>query len=203
MGYHLAGHEVFGVDIKPQPDYPFAFQQADAVTYPLEGFDIIHASPPCQRFTRARHVKEAQGHPDNTVDLLTPMLRRLQASDVKFIVENVPGSPMTSDVMLCGSMFDLRVRRHRNFMTNIVFPEPPLCNHKKQGKPVGVYHRMGDTVQGKSTKTGKWVVGGSTAKNIEEAREAMGIDWMKWPQLKESIPPAYTKWLGEHMNGVT
>jgi DNA (cytosine-5)-methyltransferase 1 len=80
-----------------------------------------------------------------------------------------------------------------------------LCNHKEQGKPVGVYGAMGDQPQGVDKTTGKYVYGGRVAKSIEEAQEAMGIDWLKWQALKESIPPAYTKFIGkqirDHLNG--
>lgn len=209
MGYHQAGFEVVGIDIKPQPNYPFEFILADALE-PLryayaadrgdsfvDDFDLIHASPPCQGFTRARKLMEAQGRSSKKgVDLLTPILPLLRASGLPYVVENVPGAPMRQDVVLCGSMFGLKVRRHRWFQSNLPLYAPGPCEHKKQGKPVGVYHSMGDTAQGRDSKTGRWVVGGSTAKTLEEAQEAMGIDWMPWTSLKESIPPAYTRWLG-------
>lgn len=173
----------------------------DGEPWALDDFDLIHASPPCQGFTRAAKLREAQGGKTKkgAVDLLTPTLRLLDAIGKPYIVENVPGAPMRKDIVLCGSMFGLKVRRHRWFQTNlpIIATAGELrCDHKKQGKPVGVYHVMGDTAQGLDKKTGRWVVGGSTAKTIEEAQEAMGIDWLPWNPLKEAIPPAYTEWLG-------
>src|SRR5678815_3968779 len=103
MGYHRAGFEVVGVDIKPQPHYPFEFHQADAMTFPLEGFDAIHASPPCQAFCDLKDMHNAKQH-DN---LLTPIRKRLAESGVPYVIENVRGAPLDGKLRLCGSMFDL------------------------------------------------------------------------------------------------
>ena len=195
VGYHRLGFEVVGVDIAPQPEYPYEFHQADAMDYPLDGFDAIHASPPCQAFSRVSLLAEHQGRKRSTVDLLTPTRPRLQASGLPYVIENVKGAPL-SGLMLCGSMFNLKVRRHRIFESNILLPPPARCRHKEQGKPVGVYGSMGDTVQGTDKATGRWVVGGTTAGTIAEAQDAMGTPWMtRWSSIKEAIPPAYTEWI--------
>lgn len=200
MGYHRAGFDVVGVDLDPQPDYPFEFIRADAMTFPLDGFDAVHASPPCQAFSRAALLAERQGGTVSKVDLLTPTRPRLVAAGVPYVIENVAGAPLTADALLCGSMFGLKVRRHRVFESSASLSDPGPCRHKEQGKPVGVYGSMGDTVQGVDTATGRWVVGGSVARTVEEAQEAMGIDWMgRWADIKESIPPAYTEWIGHSL----
>ena len=184
-GYQLAGFHVTGVDIRPQPHYcGDSFSRADAMTFDLDGFDAIHASPPCQAYTRARHLRKAQGGETQAPDLLAPIRERLAEHGVPYAIENVPGAPMTG-VVLCGSMFGLRVRRHRIFEATVPIIAP-ACRHKEQGKPVGVYHVMGDKIP----------CGGHTAKTLEEAQAAMGIDWMAWKELKESIPPAYTELVG-------
>jgi DNA (cytosine-5)-methyltransferase 1 len=175
---------VVGVDINPQPHYPFEFHQGDAMTWPLDGFDAIHASPPCQLFSRAGKLRDAQGGKASSVDLLTPTLERFTELDVPWVVENVPGAPLEG-VTLCGSSFGLKVRRHRVFASNVLL-SAPACRHKEQGRPVGVYHVMGDDIP----------QGGRTARTLAEGQEAMGIDWMPWRFLKEAIPPAYTEHVG-------
>lgn len=187
MGYHRAGWEVVGVDIKPQPRYPFDFVQADAMTFPLDGFDAIHASPPCQLFSRAGRLREAQGGKPSSLDLLTPIRPLIQATGLPYIIENVAGAPLEG-VFMCGSSFGLGVRRHRIFESDLLLLGAP-CQHKDQGRPVGVYHVLGDEVPH----------GGKTAETLEQAQEAMGIDWMEWHELKESIPPAYTEHLGRQL----
>ena len=117
-----------------------------------------------------------------------------------YIIENVPGAPLIDPVVLCGSSFNLKVRRHRQFESNQTLIGLP-CDHKTQGRPVGVYGAMKDNPKGVDRKTGKMVYGGRTATNIEEAREAMGIDWMLWGDLVEAIPPAYTHYLGKQLMG--
>lgn len=197
MGYHRAGFEVIGVDIRRQPNYPFEFHQADAMTWPLEGFDAIHASPPCQAYSRASLLAAHQGNARSTVDLVAPTRERMPAT-VPWVIENVEGAPVPG-LMLCGSVFGLRVRRHRLFETSVWIGGPGACQHAAQGKPVGLYGRMNDTVQGASA-SGRWVRGGTTAATLEEAQAAIGIDWMpRWSELKEAIPPAYTEWIGRQL----
>lgn len=188
MGYHLAGHEVIGVDIKPQPRYPFDFYQVDALeTFPVSRyFDVIHASPPCQKFSITANLARAQGKRASEVDLLTPLRPLLEASGLPYVIENVKGAPLLNPTVLCGSAFGLRVRRHRLFETNFPLQQPEPCQHKRQGKPVGVYYSIGDSIP----------KGGTTATSLEDAQEAMGIDWMTWAELKEAIPPVYTQWIG-------
>jgi DNA (cytosine-5)-methyltransferase 1 len=202
MGYHQAGYEVTGVDIKHRAEYPFEQITGDAMEMLkdkefLSQFDVIHASPPCQVFTRARHLMKAQGNETSKPDLVAATREALIEWGGIYVMENVPDAPMDG-VILCGSSFGLKVRRHRIFESNMELQTLP-CNHKEQGKPVGVYGAMGDQPQGVDKSTGKYVYGGRVAKSIEEARDAMGIDWLKWQALKESIPPAYTKFVGEQI----
>ena len=111
MGYHRAGFEVVGVDINPQPNYPFAFVQGDALNPPvdLQSFDVIHASPPCQRYSSAVLIKNRSKHPNYIQQVRT----MLQASGKFYVIENVPGSPLKNPMKLCGTMFVLNVVRHR------------------------------------------------------------------------------------------
>lgn len=197
MGLKNAGFEVTGVDISRKEEYPFHFILKDATQLEisfLKEFDFIWASPPCQLFTIAGNLREAQGKKTNKLNLMPQTRQMLEEAGVPYVIENVPKAPMRKDLMLCGSMFDLKVRRHRIFEMNFTIPQPK-CDHKKQGKPVGVYHVMGDTCKGISSKTGKLVIGGSTAKTLKEGQDAMGIDWMKWNTLKESIPPKYSEYI--------
>lgn len=202
-GYVQAGFDVTGVDNRTQPSYPYTFIQGDALEILrdrafLQQFDLIHASPPCQAHTRAKHLREAQGGKCRYTDLLTPCLQLLRECGLPWVVENVVGSPgMEGAVVECGSAYGLKVRRHRLFLASF-----PLvgsgCKHKEQGKPIGVYHVMGDTCKGISSKTGKLVIGGSTAKTVEEGRFAMGVGRaISWNELKEGFPPAYTRHVGE------
>jgi len=188
MGYSQAGFdEIVGIDIKPQKHYPFEFIQGDALDLrrgDLAGFDLIHASPPCQAFTRARHLRAAQGGETQALDLLMPTRELLSGHE--FVIENVPGAPLRAPAVLCGSAFGLRVRRHRCFETTFPLTGTTYA-HKEQGRPVGVYHRMADDIPH----------GGRTARTLEEGQAAMGITWMPWDELKEAIPPAYTKYIGE------
>ena len=192
-GYQLAGFEVVGVDIKKQKRYPFEFIQADCLELMkdmdfLRSFDVIAASPPCQTHSITQHLRNAQGRSTDKVDLIPQTREALIASGKPYVIENVPGSPLINPIQMCGSHFGLKVRRHRRFESNLPIVGSP-CDHKSQGKPVGVYGSMRDEIP----------KGGHTAKSIEEAREAMGIDWMIWGELVEAIPPVYTKEIGKQL----
>lgn len=204
MGYALAGFDVTGVDIVKKRDYPFKQIKADCLEIVkdidfLRSFDFIHASPPCQAHSRAAKCSWGEISKVNHI----PIIREyLEKSGVPFILENVEGSPLNAPIKLCGSMFDLKVRRHRLFESNLSLKCDLTCDHKKQGKPVGIYGSMGDTVKGVCKTTGKVVYGGSTANTVEEAREAMGISWLNWRDLTQAIPPAYTHYLGIQIMGL-
>ena len=152
MGYHRAGFEVVGVDIKKQKRYPFEFIQADALEVLadkdfINGFDVIAASPPCQTHSITQHLRNAQGKTTTKLDLIPETREALQAWGGKYIIENVPGAPLINPVTLCGSSFGLKVRRHRQFESNLVLTGLP-CDHKTQGKPIGIYGSMRDEIPG-------------------------------------------------------
>jgi DNA (cytosine-5)-methyltransferase 1 len=200
MGYHQAGFEVTGVDIKNQKRYPFTFIQKDAIEVLkdvefLSQFDVIAASPPCQTHSRTKHLRDAQGGTTTKLDMIPETRELLINSGKLYVIENVIGAPLINPILICGSSFGLKVRRHRIFESNVELVGS-VCKHKEQGKPVGIYGSMNDTAQGMDKATGKYVIGGSTAKTIEEAREAMGIDWMIWKEIVETIPPVYTNHIG-------
>lgn len=176
-GYQRAGFYVIGVDVKAQPNYcGDEFVQADFLTFPLEGAQAVHASPPCQAFTSAR-VIHGREHPD----LLTPTRERLKAWGGPWVIENVPGAPMRKDVVLCGSMFNLRVIRHRWFeLSHARFELMPSCTHRSD--IVSVFGHGGHIYHG-----------------VKDWREAMGIDWMTRDELAQAIPPAYTEWIGDRL----
>ena len=192
MGYHRAGFKVVGVDINPQPNYPFEFHQADALGYPLDGFDIIHASPPCEA-----HSRITGRHRGNHRDLIPATRARLTASGRPFVMENVEGAPLKNYFVLCGSMFGLNVRRHRLFECSHLILTP-TCNHSAQ---TGEYYSL----CWKNRKAGKKSPVVGVYGNINYAGEfelrcdAMGIDWMTNAELVKAIPPAYTEFIGKKL----
>jgi len=192
MGYYRAGFEVVGVDIEPQPHYPFEFHQADALTFPLEGFDAIHASPPCQAYSSLRHLgkQSAQNHKD----LVAVVRESLEGVGLPWIMENVQGSPLLNPLVLCGSSFGLGVRRHRLFESNLLLFGTP-CDHRSRSRPVAVY---GDHPE-QSQANAKFRI--NRAHTLQMGQEAMGIDWMPWRALTQAIPPAYTEFLGRQLIG--
>lgn len=186
MGLHLAGFDVTGIDIEPQPRYPFHFIPGDALTVDLSGYDLIWASPPCQRYTSLRSVFDASRY----MDLMAPTRQRLLASGVPWIIENVPGAPMRGDVMLCGAMFGLRSYRHRLFETSWpITLQPPHPRHVIRVNRRKVNRRVHWDAGGFVTVVGD--IGSYVGP------EAMGIDWMTGAELSQAVPPAYSHWLGE------
>ena len=197
MGYSLAGFDVTGVDIAAQPEYPFAFIQGDALQYAKKHgheFDLIHASPPCQHFTKYNNCRKDLK--ERYEDLIEPTRQVLIEIGKPYVIENVVGSPLLNPVTLCGSMFGLDVRRHRLFESNFKIL-PPKCNHKlwqPNRYPGGrSRERGGARVLCRGTvEVGRWNI------PIQTQQVAMGITWITdLRKLSESIPPAYTKFIGE------
>lgn len=189
VGYHRAGFEVVGVDIKPQPHYPFEFHRADALEYPLDDFDAIHASPPCQAYSA---MTKKWGRSADHPDLIARVRDQLEATGRPYVIENVEGAPLWNPLMLCGTMFDLRsgeyrLRRHRLFEAGGGFTldwAPAPCAHL--GPALPVYGHAG----GRSKRDGL------TFPGTDAWREGMGIDWMTGGEMAEAIPPVYTEWIG-------
>jgi DNA (cytosine-5)-methyltransferase 1 len=211
-GYSRAGFDVVGVDIKPQPNYPFEFHRADALDVldlmakgwtwaPLRPgrFAAIHASPPCQAYSVLRRANPGAEYPD----LIEPTREHLEASGLPWVIENVPGAPLRYSVVLCGSMFGLgagkrQLRRHRLFETNFPIMQSP-CQHR--GEAIGVY---GGGATGRYTfenggKKDYYNRRGGYQGTIAERREAMGIDWMLGAEINQAIPPAYTEHIGGYL----
>lgn len=187
-GYARAGFEVVGVDIEPQPNFPFEFQRADAMTFPLEGFDVVHASVPCQLFTPYR--RKGHGVGDGYPDLIAPMRERLAASGLPYVIENVEGAPLelSRSIRLCGSTFGLDVRRHRLFESNVPLVAPH-CEHAWQTPRFPAATNRAPNSR-HTVEVGVWRI------PLEIQQRAMGIDWMGLEDLSEAIPPAYTEWVG-------
>lgn len=199
MGYHMAGFDVTGVDIVDHPSYPFERIVSDALTVDLSGYDAYAASPPCQGYGRMRHRQDASGYP-----LLISAIRdRLDATGKPYVIENVEDAAwdMKNPTRLCGSAFGLRVRRHRLFEAN--FPlDAPQCDHAWQDrhKPYRLYVGKSRTDGVGYRESGiQPVYGGNHnvgGKSHFMKSVAMGIDWMTEEELNESIPPAYTRFIG-------
>lgn len=192
MGLHLAWPEaeIVGIDINKQSNYPFSFIQGDALTVPLDGYDFLWASPPCQSYTRksanwGRKRTYFYDHPD----LIAPIRLRLIESGIPYVIENVVGAPLREDLMLCGSMFGLRIRKHRIFESNQSLHAPNVkCNHE------GLYN--------------PWQGVGRSAQKM---REAMGINWLPISggasrklgytgDLFNAIPPAYSEFIARQLS---
>src|SRR5690242_19044857 len=130
-GLQKAGFYVVGVDLNPQAAYcGDEFIHADALTVDLNGFDFIWASPPCQAYTGMQRINTRAPNRDHP-RLIGPIRDRLKASGTLYTIENVPGAPLIDPVMLCGSMFGLKVRRHRFFESNFTMLAPK-CQHPKE-----------------------------------------------------------------------
>ena len=198
MGYHRAGFDVVGVDIAPQPYYPFEFIQADALKPPvrMEMFDAIHASPPCQGYTTMSYRwRGSGGLTDERPKLIGPTRELLRSTGLPYIIENVEGarSEMEPTLRLHGGMFGLRVHRPRYFECSFLVLSPVSPRSRN---PLAVYGDKPD---------GRWLNQRANGErqyapaSLEEAQEAMGMGWADWHGTKEAIPPAYTEFIGRQL----
>ena len=189
MGLHWAfsNAEIVGVDIKKQPRYPFTFVQGDALTFDIDGFDLIWASPPCQQFC-ALNTREDLSHYPN---LIAPVRAKLCSSGKLFVIENVPQAPIRRDLMLCGSMFGLRTYRHRHFECSFNVSQPQHPPH------IVRVNRRGENRREHWANGGFMTITGDIGTYC--AVEAMGIDWMSGAELSEAIPPAYSYFIGKQV----
>jgi DNA (cytosine-5)-methyltransferase 1 len=188
VGYHRAGFDVVGVDLAPQPRYPFEFHQADALEYPVGGYDAIHASPPCQAYTVAQSIRGRTDHPT----LIEPTRARLAAAGVPYVIENVKRAPLINPVELCGTAFGLgaegfELRRHRLFECTFAVMVSP-CWHQRPAAPV-FGHNAGANFMRRYGR----------GYNAAARAAAMGIDWMTRDEVSEAIPPAFTEHIGGYL----
>ncbi len=198
MGYHRAGFDVVGVDIKRQKRYPFEFVQADAIEYILahgHEYDIIHASPPCQFYSVTAPLSNGN-HPD----LVGPTRVALLEVGKPYVIENVVGAPLINPLMLCGTMFGLRVQRHRLFeiWPNPIWFPPHPCKH--DGLATGNHLRRSGDTRTPGFKDGyNFITVAGNNYLVADGQLAMDIDWTTKAELSQAIPPAYTEWIGKQL----
>jgi DNA (cytosine-5)-methyltransferase 1 len=172
-----------GVDIRPQPRYPFTFVQGDALEFDLSGFDFVWTSPPCQAYTA---YKRRPDHVAASPQLIEPIRQKLLGWGGPYVIENVRGAPLHAAVVLCGTAIGLDVQRHRYFETNFPVLVPP-CNH--DSKPPRFKQATNRTNLRRTVEIGVWRI------PLAVQCEAMGIDWMDLRELSEAVPPAYSRYV--------
>jgi DNA (cytosine-5)-methyltransferase 1 len=190
MGLHRAGFDVTGWDVRTGLNYPFTRHIGCALEADLSGFDFVWASPPCQAHSSLRSVSGSDYE-----CFIERVRAKLKTWGGPYVIENVVGAPLLNPVMLCGSSFNLGVRRHRLFESNIDLRGLP-CAHASQPEPIDVSgtgsRRIGARTDG---------AGGNSRKprNLEEAQTAMGIHWMSRRELSQAIPPAFSEFIGRQV----
>jgi len=201
MGYSRAGFaEIVGVDVAPQPRYPFEFVQGDAFEFVARHggeFDVIHASPPCQAYSGMRRLTLSRfGHAPQHPDLIAPTRGALVVTGKVYVIENVCHSPLHTQFILCGAALGLaHLARHRHFECNRLLMAPPKCCHRQNSFTISV---MGAKPDGRRVSYRHHRLC-RVASSLDEARAVMGIDWMEWDELREAVPPAYTEWIGRQL----
>jgi DNA (cytosine-5)-methyltransferase 1 len=196
MGLHQAwpDAEITGVDVAPQPHYPFNFVQADALTFPLDEFDFIWASPPCQAYSSLRSFpgRSIPKHPP----LISPTRARLTEWGGPWVMENVERAPLQNGIRLCGLMFGLHVYRHRLFESSQLLLGPPHLRHRETIAD-------GITSTRYINEIGRMVTVAGHLFGLAAGSHAMGIDWMDRDELAQAIPPAYARYIAEQYQSET
>lgn len=208
-GYARAGFDVTGVDIENHRSYPFQMIVGDVMTVGpdliYDGFDVIHASPPCQAYSQTRHTHKKE-HPDLLAPVRDMLVKWAADTGGVYVIENVPGAPMVNPVVLCGSQFALTaidtdgrpliLRRHRLFESNVLLMAPGPCRHKDfpGHKVAGVYGGGSqDRAHAENVRRGGYT------PRMPVKQQLMGIDWMNQLDLNQAIPPVYTHFLGQQI----
>ena len=188
-GYELAGFDVTGVDIEPQPRHRGKVIVADAIEYLKEHYmeyDVVHASPPCQKYSKSSMQFRIAGK--DYVDLISITRDELIKTGKPYIIENVPGSPLINPIQLCGSMFGMRTYRHRLFESNMPLLAPEHLPHVIKNAKMGRKAKDDENIQ---------YVG--HFPQIKEVQKMTGLDWLGCYELAQSIPPQYTECLGRQV----
>lgn len=208
-GYRRAGFDVYGIDLEPQPRYPYWFHQGDALdaldmlasgrgllfTHPVKGtvelFDeqvtARHGSPPCQKYTRCQQIQQRE-HPD----LVAPTRERFAATGQPWVIENVEGAPLNDPVTLCGAMFGLETYRHRLFESDVPLTAPEHPAHVAR-----------TTKMGRAPVDGEFMHVVGNFSGVDRARGVMGMGWANRDGLREAIPPAYSQYIGSQLLAAT
>ena len=200
-GYADAGFEVVGVDIDPQPNYPFEFHQADAIEFVRDHgheFDAVHASPPCQTFSRTKTL-----HSNEHPDLIKPTRDALVASGKPWVIENVVGAPLIDPIKLSGQHFNmtapdvdgvpLKLVRHRLFESNILLRVPDSFHANRHIQTASIYGAGGGWTPRHRDNPDRR---GGYIPHTDVIKKLLGIDWMTKHEMSQSIPPVFTEWVG-------
>ena len=203
-GYADAGFEVVGVDIDPQPNYPLEFHQADAIEFVRDHgheFDAIHASPPCQTFSRTKTLHDNE-HPD----LIKPTRDALVASGKPWVMENVVGAPLIDPIKLSGQHFNmtapdvdgvpLKLVRHRLFESNILLRVPDSFHANRHIQTASIYGAGGGWTPRHRDNPDRR---GGYIPHTDVIKKLLGIDWMTKHEMSQSIPPVFTEWVGRQI----
>lgn len=205
VGYARAGWEVYASDIDKNrlKRNPHAYVVEDAfrmIALYGDKVEAFHASPPCQGYTRGN-----AGKVTDWPKLIAPVREALEATGRPYVIENVEDAAwdMKNPVALCGCMFNLstvdtdgvriHLQRKRLFETNWNLEPPRPCDHSDHEWVAGAYGgARRDKYEAKYVRKGGYV-----PPDKEVVKRLLGIEHdMTWKGLFESIPPAYTEYIG-------
>lgn len=186
-GYKNIGFDVTGVDIFDQPRYPYNFINDDAINYLInhhQEYDCFHASPPCQTFSCTKNL-----HSKTHKNLIPEVREVLLKIGKPYVIENVIHAPLINPILLCGTMFKLKVFRHRKFESNFYIQQPKHYKHLGKTK---------NSITGITTD-GEYISVAGHIFIVDDAKKAMGIDWMTAKGLSQALPPLYAEYVGFYM----